>query len=124
MNRIWKSFTDIGNINMNYAEVKPFNWMMLMPSCVNDINMDAINVFCSLDDSNIANMIKASSEASLGEREEIQNFELLSDMIAEELRDKFGSLEECYPSIVKYLFTGDNAQKQAHKQYCGLSYMQ
>lgn len=31
MNRICMRFDDIGNINMNYAGVAPFNWKMLMP---------------------------------------------------------------------------------------------
>lgn len=116
MNRIWKRFSTIGNINMNMADVKPFNYMMLLGSVSNTINYDAINIFCEMDSSNQASLIEAAQETDLGEMENIKSYDILADLIKEELTERFGNLEIVYPSIVKYLFTEENATKPSHKQ--------
>ena len=116
MNRIWKRFSTIGNINMNMADVKPFNYMMLLDSVSNTINYDAINIFCEMDSSNQASLIEAAQETDLGEMENIKGYDILADLIKTELVERFGSLEAVYPSIVKYLFTEENATRPSHKQ--------
>ena len=116
MNRICASFDDIGNINMNYANVPPFNWQMLLTN--NDViyNIAAVSLFCKMDDNNIANAIEiqqndldvSSSMSSL--------YDLVGKDIEHELCTRYGSLEAVYPSIVKYLFAGSNANKMTHKR--------
>ena len=118
MNRLAMKFADIGQINMNLADVKPFNWMMLLSSKLSsaEINFDAINTFCELDDSNIANIIEAREENDFEIQEQIKSYDILRDIIIEELTARYGGLEQVYPSIVKYLFTDANFSKQTHKQ--------
>ena len=116
MNRICAKFDDIGNINMNYAGVAPFNWQMLLPHNKLPYNITAVRLFCEMDDANLANIIKAQSMVSEEDRSDVYAFDLVRDAIIEELTMKFGNLETIYPSIVKYLFAGSGAAKTAHKQ--------
>ena len=118
MNRIWKRFSTIGNINMNMAEVKPFNYQMLLPCPPPPVDYEAVNVFCEMDDMNVANQIEAKYETGpdMGERSNIKAYDILAEEITRELIERFGSLEAVYPSIVRYLFTEENLNKQSHKQ--------
>ena len=93
-----------------------FFYMMLLDSVSNTINYDAINIFCEMDSSNQASLIEAAQETDLGEMENIKSYDILADLIKEELTERFGNLEIVYPSIVKYLFTEENANKPSHKQ--------
>lgn len=116
MNRMWKQFSDIGQVNMNYAEVRPFNWLMLLTSKPTEINFDAVNLFCSLDDAATASVIESREEIDINAKEQAKSYDILRDIIIDELTAKFGSLEAVYPSIVKYLFTDSNFSKSTHKQ--------
>lgn len=119
MNRIWKRFSTIGNINMNMAEVGPFNYQMLLACAPPPINYEAVNLFCEMDDSNYANRIEAAmNETDYEEREKQKAYDILADVIVEEFDNRYGEevFTEAYPSIVRYLFTDDNLAKSAHKQ--------
>ena len=116
MNRICARFDDIGMINMNYAGIAPFNWQMLLAHNQIPYNIDAVKLFCEMDDANIANIIRAQEETDDYERTSTYAFDLVRDLITEELVKRFGNLEAVYPSIVKYLFAGTGATRAAHKQ--------
>ena len=116
MNRICASFDNIGNINMNYANVPPFNWQMLLTDNEKVYNIAAVNAFCSMDD-NTTPIIKDSFGHDVEVNMKVSSlYGILSQDIICELTNSFGSLEAIYPSIVKYLFAGSNANKMAHKQ--------
>ena len=117
MNRICARFDDIGNLNMSAANVPPFNWQMLLSNKCTDYKPEAVKIFCDFDDGNIQNIAYAyTKKASLVEIESLMGYEFIKDDIIHELNAKVGTLEECYPSIVKYLFAGQNANKQSHKR--------
>lgn len=116
MNRICESFNDIGNINLNYANVPPFNWQMLLENNDAVYNIAAVSMFCRMDDANVSNLIdefQCELEASTNTS---SMYAIVSQSIADELVSNYGSLENVYPSIVKYLFAGSNAAKTSHKQ--------
>lgn len=116
MNRICESFDDIGNINMNYANVPPFNWQMLLENNDAVYNIAAVTLFCRMDDANIANTIEVSRSDFDVSSGIASLYGIVSQDIEHELCEKFGSLEAVYPSIVKYLFAGSNANKMTHKR--------
>lgn len=116
MNRICTAFDDIGRINMNYANVPPFNWQMLMTSNREEYRSDAILLFCQMDNGSIPN-IKDTIVYELEQEFRTSTlYEIISKDIVFELEKRYGSLEAVYPSIVKYLFAGANANKMIHKQ--------
>ena len=115
MNRICKAFDDIGNINMNWAKVAPFNWRMLMSSPCHKTRMDIVSMFCDLDNIKVSIAI-ADIEESPAEKELFKNNGILEEYIVYMLTKNFGSIEECYPYITKYLFSGENVSKSTHKQ--------
>lgn len=116
MNRICASFDDIGNINMNYANVPPFNWQMMLKDNDSIYNIAAVTLFCKMDDANIANAIEIS-QSDLNPSSGINSlYGIVSQDIEHELCKRFGSLEAVYPSIVKYLFAGGNVNKMTHKR--------
>ena len=117
MNRICMKFMDMPNINMNYANVPPFNWQMLMRSDISEYNITAIKIFCDMDDSNVTSLIQASNFYNDNKmKANVLSYDLLRDSIIHELNTAGISLEKAYPSIVKYLFTGDMLDKPSHKQ--------
>lgn len=116
MNRICAAFDDIGNINLRNAEVAPFNWQMLLSGPCESINIDACELFCEMDDINTSNIIESQDMDYITEREAKAGYDLLAQMIIEELDEKYGSYETVYPSLVKYLFTNPNFDKASHKQ--------
>lgn len=116
MNRICAAFNDIGNINMNYAGVPPFNWQMLLSEPCTDFKPEIPELFCRLDNTNIASIIESRNESYSDNREMINGYVILAEDIVERLTEKFGSLEYVYPYIVKYLFAGEGMKKAAHKQ--------
>lgn len=116
MNRICGKFSAVGNINMNLAGVPAFNWEMLMPGPMIEPNEEAIRIFCEFDDQNLTNEIDARSETDLGEKVKASSYDMVRANIEETLISKFGSLRAVYPSLVWYLFTGDNERKISHKQ--------
>ena len=115
MNRICKTFDDIGNINMNWAGIPAFNWQMLLSETCLHSRTDIVSEFCDLDNIKVSLTI-TSAEESPAEKELVDNNTIIDEHIIDTLTRKFGSLEVCYPYIVKHLFTGDGAQKQSHKQ--------
>ena len=116
MNRICEKFSHIGNMNMNYAGVAPFNDEMLLDGPVYDINNDAINLFCEMDNANLLNQIDCDQASDISEKINSCNFDAVKDQIVEEMEYRFGNLNDVYASVEHYLFTGENAGKQNHKQ--------
>ena len=116
MNRICASFDDIGNINMNYANVPPFNWQMLIRDNKETYNISAVSLFCNMDDASVSSFIDNAMFEQEAPQKASMLYGLIGRAIAEELIMRFGSLESVYPSIVKYLFAGSNANKMVHKQ--------
>lgn len=115
MNRICAQFDDIGNINMNMAGVPPFNYQMLMSGLCMGTRSDIIEEFCKFD--NVRRSLDISkAEESPAENELIDNNSVFEEHVVYTLVSKFGSLEVCYPYIVKYLFTDEMASKSSHKQ--------
>ena len=115
MNRICKVFDDIGNINMNWAGVAPFNWQMLLSEPCLHNRLDIVNEFCVLDSINVSLAIDAAEE-SPAEKELFDSKIIIDEHIVDTMERKFGSLEICYPYMVKHLFAGDSSSKQSHKQ--------
>lgn len=115
MNRICRAFDDIGNINMNWAEVQPFNWKMLMPGPCVDNREDIANTFCDLDNIKTSIVVNAAEE-NPNERDDVGRKGILEEYIVYVLTERYKSLKNCYPYITKYLFTGDNTDKSIHKQ--------
>ena len=116
MNRIAMAFNDIGNINMNLAGVPPFNWQMLLKEWTPNENNEAVSLFCLMDNTNIANVIESKNENDINLKANIAGYDILRDDIIIEMTEKYGSIENVYPSIVKYLFAGKNMDKPTHKQ--------
>lgn len=116
MNRICKSFDDIGNINMNYAGIAPFNWQMLLSEPCTGSRPEIPEMFCEMDNSNISTVIEAKDDAYSNERTLINGNMLVAEDIADKMTQNFGSLEEAYPYVAKYLFAGEGMDKSAHKQ--------
>lgn len=120
MNRICRRFDDIGHINMNVANIPPFNWQMLMPRefrhFPHETTTKIITTFCDMDSANIANIIEAKEYEDAAEKMETFGYDLVSDAIREELESIGGNLKDVYPYVVKYLFTGENFRKPSHKQ--------
>lgn len=115
MNRISRAFDDIGNINMNWAGVPAFNWQMLLAEPCFSSRMDIVSDFCDMDNIKISLAI-ASAEESPAEKDIIDNSSILDEHIVDTLVTKYGSLETCYPYVLKFLFTDENLNKAAHKQ--------
>ena len=117
MDRISRRFNDIGNMNMNAAKVPPFNWQMLLRDNDAPYLEEAVEIFCSLDDSNKCNIAFAATDAhKMDEVSNALSYEFIKEQIVEALSLRFDNLEHCYPSLVKYLFAGDNAGKISKKQ--------
>ena len=116
MNRLCKRFEHIGRLNMNFAGVSPFSWKMLMPGNVQEYLPDTVRLFCEMDDANVANLIEAIGETDGNNYEQTAGYDFVAEAIANALIEKYGSLDAVYPSIVRYLFVGDQADKQTHKQ--------
>ena len=116
MNRICHAFEDIGNINMNYAGIPPFNWQMLLSKpCINS-RPEIPELFFELDSSDISNKIKSQDSTYADEKKLIYNYIVAGEDIAQKMIDAFGPLEESYPYIVKHLFAGEGEKKSVHKQ--------
>ena len=115
MNRLCKEFDDIGNINMNYAGIAPFNWQMLLSEPCNGSRPEIPEMFCEMDNSNITNVIEAKDEAYLDRKALINGVDLVAEDITDKMIQNFGSLEEAYPYVAKYLFAGEGMDKSAHK---------
>lgn len=111
-------FDDIGHINMNWAGIPPFNWQMLLSEpCPNnrDEMKEIVTEFCDLDNINFSIAI-VNAEESPAEKDILNNNAIVDEHITVTLKEKFGSLEKCYPYIVKHLFAEDGAAKPSHKQ--------
>ena len=116
MNRICKVFEDIGNINLNYAGVPPFNWQMLLSGPCSSSRPEIAELFCEMDSSNLSSIIASQENSYANEKQLINNFSLTAEDIVERMTEKYGSLEAVYPYIVKYLFAGEGANKPSHKR--------
>ena len=116
MNRICRSFDDIGNINMNYAGIPPFNWQMLLKEPCANSYMEIPELFCEMDNANLASVIESQENSYANEKQLINGYALVAEDIIDRLVEKCGSLEEAYPHVAKYLFAGDGMNKSAHKQ--------
>lgn len=116
MNRICKAFDDIGNINLNYAGIPQFNYQMLMSGPCQGFEPELVELFCDLDNSNMAMAIEARDVSYNNEKILINDYSILAEDIAKEIEQRYGSLEYAYPYILKYLFAGEGMDKSAHKQ--------
>ena len=116
MNRICKAFDDIGNVNLNYAHVAPFNWQMLLAEPCNNSYQEVVEMFCEMDNSNITSVIEAQDKTYANERQLVNGYDLVAEDIVNKLTEKYGSLETVYPYITKYLFAGEGMNKTSHKQ--------
>lgn len=116
MNRICNAFSDIGNINLNYAGVSQFNWQMLLSAPCTEQRPEIPLLFCNMDALNLSDKINASDIQYMEERELKIKYEILANKIANELIAQFGSLETAYPYVAKHLFAGESEKKSAHKQ--------
>ena len=115
MNRICKAFDDIGNINMNWAGIAPFNYQMLMSGPFYEKNEDVVQTFRDLDGMSSAVEI-ALAEIPPHERSSAGMYEMEAEIIIDVLAEKFGSIEYCFPFITKSLFSGDAWKSRAHKK--------
>lgn len=113
MNRICKSFDDIGKIDYNYANIPSFNYQMLLDKPSRLVNSKAIELFCELDDQNTSNVIQISGDNN---NNDMTTYDIIAEQIKHELTERYGSLKKIYPVIAKYLFAGENIDKQSHKQ--------
>jgi len=116
MNRISHAFDDIGNINMNYAGIPPFNWQMLMSGPCALMRPEIPQLFCELDNSNLTSVIESQENPYSSEKQLINNYAIVAEDITNEMIKRYGSLEEAYPHVVKYLFAGEGMNKSVHKQ--------
>lgn len=116
MNRICAAFNDIGNINLHKMSIRPFNWQMLMPGPYGKTDYEVGLYFCELDRTNTSNVIEAQELDYAPDREAKAGYQLLAELIAEEMTDKFGPLEKHYPHILKYLFADESSTRIAGKQ--------
>lgn len=116
MNRFCKAFNDIGNINLNYAGVAPFNWQMLLNEACPNSRPEIPQLFCELDSSNKSSIIESQNDYYTSEKVLINGYGIVAETIEAEMTEKYGSLEEVYPYIVKYLFAGEGMNKSSHKQ--------
>lgn len=101
---------------MNYAGIPPFNYEMLLKAPVRKLNKEIASLFCEMDSINTTSIIEAQESDYAIEKEAKAGYEMLAEMIEEEMVERFGPLEETYPHIVKFLFTGENKDKAQHKQ--------
>ena len=116
MNRICKAFDDIGNINMNYAGIPQFNWQMLLSGPCNNMRPEIPQLFCELDNSNLASVIESQDNSYSSEKQLINNYAVVAEDITNEMISRYGSLEKAYPYVAKYLFAGEGMNKSVHKQ--------
>ena len=114
MNRICRAFDDIGNINMNWAGIPPFNWQMLLSEPCYQNRPDIISEFCDLDNIKVSLAISAAEENPT-EKDLADKNSIIDEYIVDTLTRKFGSIDICYPYLVKFLFA-DNISKSSHKQ--------
>jgi len=116
MNRICKAFDDIGNINLNYAGVPQFNWQMLMEGpCVNS-KPEIPELFCEMDSAITTSIIESQDNPYADGKQLINGYSIIAEDITDRMIAEFGSLEEAYPYVAKYLFAGEGAGKAAHKR--------
>ena len=115
MNRICAAFDDIGNINMNFAGIPPFNWQMLMDGPCLHTRPEIIEDFVALSNLKLS-VIICNAEDPLHKEENLSRTAIVEDRLQSTLTRKYGSLEKCYPYVCKYLFTGENASRASHKQ--------
>lgn len=116
MNRICRAFDDIGNINMNYAGIPQFNWQMLLSEPCTNSRPEIPELFCEMDSANIASVIESQETNYANEKQLINGYSIVAEDIISKMTEKFGSLEEAYPYVAKYLFAGEGVNKSAHKQ--------
>ena len=116
MNRLANYFSGIGNINMNYAGVAPFNYRMMLSSEAEDKMEDAVKLFFDMDNTNFSNIIDTSEQADSAVRVSGAGYDFVAEQIRRVMIEKYGSLENVYPAIVFALFSENNLSKSSHKQ--------
>ena len=116
MNRICLAFNNIGNINMNYAGIPQFNWQMLLSAPCPGSKSEIPQLFCELDNSNLTSVIESQDNSYASEKQLINNYGIVAEDITNEMIERYGSLENAFPYVTKYLFAGEGMNKSAHKQ--------
>ena len=109
MNRICAMFSDIRYVNMNYAKVDQFNYQMLLPGPCPDTKPEIPELFCVLDNAKLATVIRSQENAYSNEKQLINSCNVIAEDIIREMTEKYGSLENAYPYVVKFLFAGDGS---------------
>ena len=115
MNRICAAFDDIGNIKMNFSDIPPFDWEMLMKEPCHKTREDIVEEFVALSYLKKSIIINNSQDPQIDEDNKSKET-IVDDKIRSIFIKKYGSLEYCYPFICKFLFAGENASKASHKQ--------
>lgn len=117
MNRICQKFDDIPKqrLNMKMAGVAPFNYKMMLSSSEFEYFNDVVQLFCELNRMNLSNVIESTNELNVTDIVNKINYDSVKEYIIEEI-EKICTLEEAYPSIVCYLFAGQNSDKATYKQ--------
>ena len=116
MNRLCERFMHIGNMNFNAADIAPFNWQMMLPEEQEPYNAEAVELFCALDDAQLASSIEVQQDQDMDLRASSLKFEVMKQEIIDRITEQFGSVQSTYCSVTKYLFAGNNFLKQVHKQ--------
>ena len=116
MSRICMAFSDIGNINMNYAGIPQFNWQMLLSEPCPNSKPEIQEMFCEMDNANKASVIESQDVSYTSEKQLVNGYAIVAEDIINRMVERYGSLETVYPYIAKYLFAGEGQNKSAHKQ--------
>lgn len=116
MNRICAQFDDIGKMSTQIEDLPAFNWHMLLSGPCKDTRNDICELFCQMDSTNLTNVIESREYDYSYEKESKAGYDLLAQMITDEINAKYGSLEFVFPYITKYLFAGDAAASSSHKK--------
>ena len=115
MDRIARSFDNVGKMKFSFSGLKPFNWQMLITDPSVPYIQKAVELFCEMDDVRNFENIISTGEDDNRNRLKSSNYDLFTTEIRSALEDEFGSLERVYPSVVKFLFAQPNSGMQ-HKQ--------
>lgn len=116
MNRLCACFSHLKRTSFSGLGLHPFNWQMLLTEPPNGHIPEAVELFTEMDEGNLCNVLEARELNDIGEKSQAEGYDALAEMIETELCARWSSLEAVYPSIVRYLFAGENMKRSAHKQ--------
>ena len=117
MNRLCGMFDDIGNINLNYAGVPPFNYQMLLSEPNESVDYTAVTMFKDMCAMYNTVAMKMANESDDFNRRNAVKYDVVNDYVEHEFEKKYTSLKEVYPSIVTYLFTENELSKDSKSSH-------